>query len=165
MKSNELLRVSQFVSCPRWERVDQVSHQRDKTIQARDTKIKQLEEMITRLHKHAAKFGDQSSTTDKQPANDQNIPSQVSSPPVPDRDGPVKSQFRYAHAWLPSNSDYCSGNPGREQGIGGGEVDKQGAQDSNSHCATPRTRAHRIAPQDCHEAQGKRTCPFDDRRY
>ncbi|KAF9652189.1 hypothetical protein BDM02DRAFT_3109613 [Thelephora ganbajun] len=70
MKSNELIR-------------------REKTIQARDMKIKQLEEIITRLHKHAAKIGDQSSTADKQSASDPNIPSQVSSPPVPDRDGPL----------------------------------------------------------------------------
>jgi hypothetical protein len=49
-------------------------------------KIKQLEEMITRLHKHA-KISGQSSATDKQHINDPNIPSQVSSPPVPDRDG------------------------------------------------------------------------------
>lgn len=56
-------------------------------------KIKQLEEMVTRLHKHA-KIGGQSSTTDKLSASDPNIPPQVSSPPVPDRDGPVTSQFR-----------------------------------------------------------------------
>ena len=53
-------------------------------------KIKQLEEIITKLHKHIAKTGDQSSNTDKQSASDLNILSQVSSPPVPDRDGPVK---------------------------------------------------------------------------
>ena len=53
-------------------------------------KIKQLEEIITRLHEHVAKISDQSSANDKQPASHPDIPSQVSSPPVPDRDGPVK---------------------------------------------------------------------------
>lgn len=66
-------------------------------------KIKQLEEMITSLHKGVARTGDHSSTTHRQPPSDQNIPSQVSSPPVPDRDGPVKSCFRYHHARLSSN--------------------------------------------------------------
>ena len=55
-------------------------------------KIKQLEEMITRLHKHT-KIGGQPSITDKQPMSHPNVPSQVSSPPVPDRDGPVKLHF------------------------------------------------------------------------
>ena len=66
-------------------------------------KIKQLEEMITKLHKNVARISDQSSNADKQPASDPNIPSQVSSPPVPDRDGPVKPRFRYPHAWPSSN--------------------------------------------------------------
>jgi len=50
--------------------------------------MKQLEEVITRLHKRAKTSG-QLSTTDKQYNNDQSILSQVSSPLVPDRDGPL----------------------------------------------------------------------------
>lgn len=59
--------------------------------------------MITRLHKHANTSG-QSSAVDKQNLSDPNIPSQVSSPPVPDRDGPVKSWFRPILVWSSSNS-------------------------------------------------------------
>ena len=92
MKSNEIIRVSHSVDqLP--GKVMIFLEQREKIIEVRDTKIKQLEEMVTRLHKHV-KIGGQPSTTDKQAASDPNIPSQVSSPPVPDRDGPVKSQFR-----------------------------------------------------------------------
>lgn len=65
-------------------------------------KIKQLEEMITRLHKHA-KIGGQPSAVDKEYASHPNILSQVSSPPVPDRDGPVKSHFRSPRVCLSSN--------------------------------------------------------------
>ena len=95
MKSNEIIRVSWFPCQLCYKRTLIDSSQREKTIQARDTKIKQLEEMITKLHKHIAKTGDQSSNMGRQPASDQNILSQVSSPPVPDRDGPVKPYFRY----------------------------------------------------------------------
>jgi len=77
------------------EGADQFLSQREKTIQARDMKIKQLEEMITKLHKQAAKIGDQPSNAYKQPVSDPNMLSQVSSPPVPDRDGPVKPRFHH----------------------------------------------------------------------
>lgn len=92
MKSNEIIRVRQSTSkLP--DEVLKFFDQREKIIEVRDVKIKQLEEMITRLRKHA-KIGGQPSAADKNPASDPNMPSQVSSPPVPDRDGPVKSQFQ-----------------------------------------------------------------------
>lgn len=62
----------------------------DKTIEALGIKIKQLEEIIVEWCKNAS-TGGQPSTTDKWSTNDLNIPSRVSSAPVPNRDRPVKS--------------------------------------------------------------------------
>ena len=104
-------------------------------------KIKQLEEMVTKLHKHIAKTGDQSSNRGKQPASDQNILSQVSSPPVPDRDGPVKPYFRYHHAWLSSNSS-------TKQLFQGSPVVNRASEVGNLASRALRTPTRTIHPQE-----------------
>ena len=104
-------------------------------------KIKQLEEMITKLHKHIAKTGDQPSNRGKQPASDQNILSQVSSPPVPDRDGPVKPCFRFHHAWL--SSDLST-----EQLLQGTPVANRASEVGNLANRALRTPTRTVPPQE-----------------
>lgn len=76
--------------------------------------------MVTRLHKHANISG-HPSAIDKEPANDLNIPSQVSSPPAPDRDGSVKPKFQQFLAGpLPNLNvqQLLQGTPNRASEVG-----------------------------------------------
>ena len=103
-------------------------------------KIKRLEEMITRLHKHA-KISGQPSATDKNPASDPNMLSQVSSPPVPDRDGPVKSQFQSSCAL---SSSYLNA----EQLHQGTPVSNRASEVGQMVDRAPRTPTRTVYPQE-----------------
>jgi len=100
-----------------------------------------MEEMIKTLHNQVARTDDQSSNTGKQPANNQNILSQVSSPPVPDRDGPVKLRFRYHHARLSSNL-------GTEQLLQGTPVANRASEVGNPGNRALRTPTRGVRPQE-----------------
>lgn len=114
-------------------------------------KIKQLEDMVTRLHNKHAKIGGQPSAADKHPASIPNIPSQVSSPPVPDRDGPVRSQFRSSRIWLSSNFN-------AEQLPQGTPVANRASEVGKVTDRAPRTPTRTLHPQEPeHTALPRRT--------
>jgi len=98
--------------------------------------------MIRELHNQVGRTDYQSSNTGKQPTNNQNILSQFSSPPVPDRNGPVKLRFRCHHARLLSNL-------GTEQLLQGTPIANRASKVGNSGnrvLGTPTSIAHPQGP-------------------